>query len=362
MPPTPVQSSPIKMVTDDAAAGAAAPPPPPPPELALEGPDRPAKDAREQENEDPLPVPTPGQLEHNAAQEEEEEETARPEREAPWSLITLDELELGEQLGSGGNGTVHAAQWRGETVAVKTLHRITREQLATIEAELLVQAPLVHAGVVRLLGACLVPPSCCIVLEHCTTSLFARLYKDPSPIERSWVVHVACNVAHAMAYLHGLSPPLVHRDLKSPNVLLASDGRTSKLCDFGLVGTREPTAGTPNYMAPELLEARSWSTPVDVYAFGVLLNELFVREVPWDGFQPFDIKQKVLKGERPAISLTMPLACERLLQRAWHQDAHKRPTFEEAVVELEKVKEMTGGGAQSHGLPPLPPDALDSLM
>lgn len=312
-------------------------------------------------------------MQQACAPAEEQLELPRPARLAPWSLITLDELDLGELLGSGGNGTVHAAHWQGQRVAVKTLKNTTSAQLAVIEAELLVQAPLIHRGIVRLLGACLVPPSCCIVLEHCDCSLFHRLYKDPSETSRHWLLAVALGVAEAMQYLHAQSPPLIHRDLKSPNVLLqhhapsaggtcATEEATNvKICDFGLVGVKEPTAGTPNYMAPELLEARSWSGSVDVYAFAILLNELFTREVPWDGFQPFDIKQRVVAGERPRISLTMPLACERLVQAAWHRDPAARPTFDAALSELQTARDNMGS-APSHDLPPLPPDSLDALM
>ena len=74
-------------------------------------------------------------------------------------------------------------------------------------------------------------------------------------LERREAVGLALQVAGAMAHLHAQSPPVVHRDLKSHNVLLDYDGRC-KLCDFGLVRTREVTAGTPNYMAPELFLAK----------------------------------------------------------------------------------------------------------
>ena len=89
------------------------------------------------------------------------------------------------------------------------------------------------------------------------------------------------------------------------------------------------TAGTPNYMAPELFLAKAYSTPnpnpnpklqaystpVDVFAFAVLLNELLSREVPWDGYQPMDIKAKVVAGERPRVPKTVPSACEGLLRK-----------------------------------------------
>ena len=66
---------------------------------------------------------------------------------------------------------------------------------------------------------------------------------------------------------------LRHRDLKSHNLLIAADG-SIKLCDFGLVRTRTTTAGTPNYMSPELLDNRPFNKTVDVYAFGILLYEV----------------------------------------------------------------------------------------
>ncbi len=286
---------------------------------------------------------------------------AARETQAPWEVVRLDELQMGDVLGTGGMGTVQAAHWRGELVAVKTLHGASAAQLAELEAELFVHATLRHVGIVRLLGASLVPPACCIVLEHCLGSVFHRLHRSAEDVARRWLLTVALEVAEAMEYLHSRSPPIVHRDLKSQNVLLHSSG-AAKLCDFGLVQVREATAGTPNYMAPELLMAKPYGRPVDVYAFAVLLNELHCREVPWDGYSPADIKALVASGKRPRTEMTMALDAERLLHRAWHQEAAVRPTFPEIVADIRRVIEALPLGVAALGLGEMPPDALDSLL
>jgi len=183
--------------------------------------------------------------------------------------------------------------FRGRPVAIKTLHDTTAAQISAVEAELQVHASLRDRRVVELIGANLVPPGCCIVMEMCQYSLFEKLHRRPEEMSRREAIGIAIQVAGGMAFLHSRRPSIVHRDLKSHNVLLDAHG-DAKLCDFGLVLTREPTAATPNYMAPELFLAKSHSTPVDVFAFGVLLNELWAREVPWDGYSPLDIKGKVV--------------------------------------------------------------------
>ena len=209
---------------------------------------------------------------------------------------SLDELDVADTLAAGAMGTVCAGVWRGQPVAVKTLHDTSAAQLAAVEQELLVHAALSeHRGVVRLLGANLAPPGCCIVMERCRCSLFARLHGEREALDRRHTVDLALEIAEAMAFLHSRTPPIVHRDLKSHNVLLADDG-SARLCDFGLVNTKTVTAGTPNYMAPELFAGKTWGMGVDVFAFGVLVNEMFARELPWDGLQPLDIKEKVASG------------------------------------------------------------------
>ena len=113
---------------------------------------------------------------------------------------------------------------------------------------------------------------------------------------------------------------LAHRDIKSHNILI-DEGFTVKVCDFGLTKFNVSSscnlfkfsygfiqadigkgamqyAGTPTYMAPELFLKRKYDQSVDVFAFGSLLWEIINREVPYDGLDPSDISQKVIKGEK----------------------------------------------------------------
>lgn len=110
-------------------------------------------------------------------------------------------------------------------------------------------------------------------------------------------LRIAYDVASIFAFLH--KSGVVHRDLKSYNILV-DDDLNIKLCDFGLCkfkadlnrGTMQ-FSGTPVYMAPELFQKKSYDEKVDVFAFGTLLWELVARDVPYEGLEPADIKEKV---------------------------------------------------------------------
>ena len=281
-----------------------------------------------------------------------------PQASFPWALITLDELDVVTKIAAGAMGAVHAGMFRGRPVAIKTLHDTSKQALAAVEAELLVHASLQNnPRIVELLGANLVPPGCCIVMEQCECSLFERLHRRPDELSRRDAIRIAIQVAEGMAFLHSRRPPIVHRDLKSHNVLLDAAGN-AKLCDFGLVNVREVTAGTPNYMPPELFLSKPYSSSVDVFAFGVLLNELWAREVPWDGYSPLDIRGKVTGGERPPVPRTMPTVCEGLLRKLWHASPTLRPAFTEVIPKLEAVMEnLPNSGASRMAAM----DSLDSL-
>lgn len=102
-----------------------------------------------------------------------------------------------------------------------------------------------------------------------------------------FVPRIAYGIAKGMYYLHNQYPVVIHRDLKSPNVLLGTNVREVNLTDFGLSRLRVESlvdtgpGGTPEWMAPELLRQQPFNEQSDVFSFGVILWELVMCEKPW---------------------------------------------------------------------------------
>ena len=141
---------------------------------------------------------------------------------------------LHEKLGAGAFGTVFKGEWGGHTVAVKVLqtaYASDSREMDSFRQEIAVLSGLRHPNIVAFLAACTIPPDICIVEELAEGgSLHSKLHGTsgeenrcrPMPADR--VVQVAIDVSQAMVYLH---PNIVHRDLKSQNVLLDKDGTYS---------------------------------------------------------------------------------------------------------------------------------------
>lgn len=96
-------------------------------------------------------------------------------------------------------------------------------------------------------------------------------------------------------------------------------------------------------MAPELFEERPFSAKVDVYAFGVLLNEMFSRRKPFgETSQPAEIREKVVAGGRPEMALSAPEGVRALVARCWAQEPGERPDMPAVARELAKIGEGLG--------------------
>ena len=87
-------------------------------------------------------------------------------------------------------------------------------------------------------------------------------------------------------------------------------------------------SGTPSYMAPELFKKQAYDEAVDVYAFGTLIWEMITRQVPFDGIDPGDIRERTLRGAaRLEVSTTVPRKLAALIEACRSQEPSQRPGF-----------------------------------
>jgi len=171
-------------------------------------------------------------------------------------------------------------------------------------------------------------------------------------------IKIASDIANGMAYLH--RGGLIHRDLKSPNILLVvnSDEIEAKIVDFGLSGLSTIVTGravaNPVWLAPEILRgddtASGDQTKIDVYAFGVMMWELVTREDFFGEVRGFmaQLEDHVISGKRPAIPKDCPEDFAELIQDCWQNDPTARPSFSEIIEILNGIR----NSASSNGLIP----------
>mmetsp|Transcript_7424 Transcript_7424/g.22595 ORF Transcript_7424/g.22595 Transcript_7424/m.22595 type:complete len:852 (+) Transcript_7424:382-2937(+) len=271
-----------------------------------------------------------------------------------WAL-DFRQLVFGARIGAGGFGEVYKAKYRDQMVAVKTLQRIEDEDPQTVIAEFMVEMKLMsklrHANIVSFLGACIEAPNFAILLEFMPGgSLYRAIHRrrrnNMGPFSLLKTAWIAYGIAKGMEYLHAQYPVIIHRDLKSPNVLLGTNVHEVKVTDFGLsrllVATHCNTGpgGTPEWMAPELLRQDRFDAQSDVFSFGVILWELVMCEKPWRNDHPMQIVFKVgSRGEKLAVPHDVDCVPEfrEMIHRCFHDAPEKRPTFQVLTAELDAL-------------------------
>ncbi|XP_062371941.1 receptor-interacting serine/threonine-protein kinase 3 isoform X2 [Sardina pilchardus] len=286
----------------------------------------------------------------------------------PPVLIKDDSLASWEVIDSGGFGQIHRAKhvrW-GMDVAVKVLHHSEGSGVALWkEADMMRQGS--NPFVLRILGVYQgYPPvggpspsyQLGLVMEFMERGSLARLQEalgGPPPWPLAF--RLAHQVALGMNFLHCMSPPLLHLDLKPSNVLLDSD-LTARLTDFGLARlarsvskrSREAdseTGGTISYMPPEAFNLSYKPTSAsDVYSYGVLLWSIFTGKEPYPYAQSSLVRFRIPLGDRPDLESLDVAGVEglsdiaELMKKCWDKDLAWRPSFEECHPVTNRVFDL----------------------
>ncbi|OQR85636.1 protein kinase [Achlya hypogyna] len=235
-------------------------------------------------------------------------------------------LEMTKFVAEGSYGHVWLGAYRGQPVAIKCLlpGKATNTTIAQLVEEIKLSSKMDSPYIARTLGASWrIPSELQMVLEwmdcgDLKSVLDATkptcLGQDVATFPWSKKIESMLAIAEGLVYLHSLD--IIHRDLKSRNVLLDSKKGT-KLTDFGV--SREISTATMT--APEILQDSNYTTAVDVYSFGVLLSELATHDTPYYNLRnekDTAIISRVIQGTvQPAIPSescppwvrTLALAC-----------------------------------------------------
>lgn len=272
-------------------------------------------------------------------------------------------------LGKGSHGCVYKAVLRnGLQVAVKrpSHGRRMHEDEAAFENEVGILSKLNNPRLVRLLGFCHESNKEKLLVVELMDSgtLYDILHVSQEmrePLKWSKRVHVALQIARAVCDIHSTSPPLIHRDIKSSNILMDSHGN-AKLGDFGLAlwdhaaSSSTPPAGTLGYLDPEYTTPDMLSTKNDVYSFGILLLEIMsgrnaidVNHNPpciVDWAVPLIKSGKVMAVCDPRVHPPKCLSSLKqmatLAARCVRDKSSRRPDMVDVVQQLREVRQRTG--------------------
>jgi len=269
--------------------------------------------------------------------------------------FSLEEVEIGSMIAQGGFASVHFATWQCTPCALKKIFDpvLTEELKGEFENEVRMLRKLRHPNVVTLMAVCRKPPALSILTELVSGgSLFELLHgpaasrrRDSPSTEPVVLLPLVRQAGAALAYLHAMM--VVHRDIKSQNLLLTEGSRPiAKLCDFGLARMRSELctgsmqwAGTAPYMAPELFAKRKYDETVDVFAFATMVWEVVSVEIPHANLDPADIAHRIQTKEAAGLTLqhSWPKALKNLLRTALTVQQEKRPAMTTVVKDLEVI-------------------------
>jgi eukaryotic-like serine/threonine-protein kinase len=266
-------------------------------------------------------------------------EAGDPRHVGPFRLIG--------RLGAGGMGVVYLGVGaRGETAAVKTLHRELLADTAFVarfRREVELSEHVQGQFTAEVYGASLEDDPPWLATEYVAGPTLARYVRDHGPLHAGQLVALAAGVVEGLLAIHSLG--VVHRDLTAGNVLLAEDG--PRIIDFGIA--RAPTStlvtktgaaiGTPGYIAPEAIRGADPAPAADIFSWASLICFAGLGRSAFGEGSSDQLLYRVLSGEAEIPDLPEPL--RGLVVGALSIDPAERPSAQELVHALSGEAEAT---------------------
>lgn len=276
-----------------------------------------------------------------------------------FSMINLqvgdqfDRFQIRSHLAQGGMADIYRAYdlMNGQEVVLKIPNRMMigdPAQYERFQRELEVTKTLRHPAIQRGLGSGQFNRTPYLVTEFVDGKSMRDVIADEAPMPPAQAVALIRKIADGIAYIH--EHEVVHRDLKPENILVTGDGQPVIL-DFGLALTKNarrvtyanltPSAGTPDYMAPEQIEGQRGDERTDIYATGTMLYELLTGRLPFTGDNYQAVIAQHLQGavprldqQKPDVSPQLAAVVARCLQR---DPADRYPDMRALVHDLDHL-------------------------
>jgi serine/threonine-protein kinase TNNI3K len=273
--------------------------------------------------------------------------------------VNADDIKNIKRIGRGAYGDVWLVKYRkSQLLASKRLRKAeaTEARMRDFIVEIKLVAKLDHPKIVTFVGAAWTIEADLQALFEYMDGGDLRSYLDHEGTPHLWTpekVQIAIDVVEALVYVHSFAPPLVHRDLKSRNVLL-SKSLEAKLTAFGVSRYRSENntmtagVGTGRWLAPEVISgSKDYGPAADIYSFGAVLSEIDTHALPYDdvrgpnGMRLADVAllQLISTGQlKPKFSASCPQKIAELASRCLSFDAADRPNAAKIAYELRTLK------------------------
>ena len=234
-------------------------------------------------------------------------------------------------LGRGGCGQVYRGlKDRVDDVAVKVIRlqgTDSRSAVAQFKQEIDMICKLRHRHIVQFYGACVQPSCLFMVTELMDTDLFSTLRMGSKYTwDGDYGQEVLTGIASGLNYLHSRRPPIVHRDIKSPNILVMNG--LAKIADVGIANTMAATDMTAQrgftvaWAAPEVILRKRANEKIDIWGFGIILWEVVTGSIPRPG-------QLVFPPRAPSHLRSLYMKCTS-------DAANNRPTAADIIHALKE--------------------------